>query len=262
MRKSQLVVIVFAAAVLVAGCSGGSDVRSNSGPSTTKAESAKSEDDTTTTTSSGPKNSPALYLQGTVTVPAGEAGKLSVVFTAVPDGVIGGIPVIVRNNTQKAVKDVAVTGTARGADGSLVGSGNSQGFEPAVLEPGEWGFGYMAFNQTLPAGTTIETTATGNDVSETDIFDTVQLTVNELNLAPSDNGARYVGIVANPDSKRSVGNGSIYIGCFDAASNLIDTFDGITSGEVVAGGTASFDIEVDDGQTCAAVAVGASGYAQ
>lgn len=261
-RKLQLVVVAFAAAFLIAGCSGGSDVRSNSGPSTTRAESAKSDDLTTTTASSGPKNSPALYLQGAVSVPAGEAGKLSVVFTAVPDGVIGGIPVIVRNSTPKAVEDVSVTGTARGVDGSLVGSGSSQGFEPAVLEPGEWGFGYMAFDQTLPAGTTIETTATGNDVSDTHIFDTVQLTISELNLASSDSGAHYVGIVANPHDKKSVSHGSVYIGCFDASSNMIDTFSGFTSGEVVAGGTASFDIAVDHGQTCAAIAVGASGYAE
>ena len=43
-------------------------------------------------------------------------------------------------------------------------------------------------------------------------------------------------------------------------TKLLEVFSGYTDGEVVAGGTASFSVDVYDAPDCAAVAVGASGY--
>jgi hypothetical protein len=268
MKKHLLAMFVIAAAAL-AGCSSGSDVRSDAGPSTTAAEGTETtaaddaKETTTTAAVAGPKDSPYLFIQGSVAVPPGDPGKLSVVFTGVPSGDSGStVPVIVRNNTDKAVENIEVNGTARAADGSLAGSGSSQEFEPAILQPGEWGFGYVYFDSTVPADATIETTARGDNPSSGDPFQTIQLKVNELNLNPGEYGsASYIGIVANTDSDETATDPvGVTIGCFDAESKLLDVFTGYTDGEVVAGGTASFSVEVYDAPACASVAVGSSAF--
>jgi len=266
MKKSLSILVLVAAVTWAAGCSTGADVRSDKGPSTTQAgagDTSKDADATTTSAAAaGPKDSPALFLQGAVTVPAGEAGKLAVVSTGAPIGDSGSsVSVLVRNNTDKALTSIAMTGTARAADGSLAGSGSSRSFKPVVLNPGEWGFGYVYFSSTVPPDATVEITVSGDNVSSSFFGDAVQLTVNELNLVPGEYGSSsYVGIVTNPDPKKTVGSASVDIGCFDAASNLVDVFTGYIDGEAVAGGTASFSIGVYEAPECAAVAVGASGY--
>jgi hypothetical protein len=74
------------------------------------------------------------------------------------------------DRANKPVGNVEVNGTARAADGSLAGSGSSQEFEPSVLKPGEWGFGYIYFDSTLGADASIEATATGDKVTDADPF--------------------------------------------------------------------------------------------
>jgi hypothetical protein len=267
-KKPLFVPVVAAVVALGVSCSSGSDVQSGSGPSTTAkdGESSGASEETTTTEAAAaaePSTSAALLVQGTVTVPDGEPGKLSVVFTGAPSGDMGStVPVIVRNNTDKPVGQIEINGTARAADGSLAGSGSSQGFQPGVLKPGEWGFGYVYFSSVIPADSTLEITARGDNVSSaSDPFSELQLTVNEMNLNPGEYGsATYVGIVSNPDKTDSVSSAEIYIGCFDAASALLEVFSGYTDGEAVPGGTASFAVDTYEAPACAATATGASGY--
>jgi len=264
MKKSLLALALLAALSLAASCSSGSDVRSDSGPSTTATgdtDSTEAQETTTSAAPSGPKDSPYLFLQGTVSVREGEPGKLAVVFVGTPSGDFGStVPVMVRNNTAMSVGNIEVNGTARAADGSLAGSGSSQEFEPAVLEPGEWGFGYIYFDSTLAADATIEATARGDNATDGGPFSSIQLKVNELNLNPDEFGASYVGLVANESDETATDPVGVAIGCFDAESKLLDVFSGYVDGEVVAGGTASFSVEVSEVPACAAVAVGASGY--
>ena len=256
---------------LIAGCSSASDVRSGSGPSTTAAETTTTvrpsdeaaETTTTAASAAGPSDPKSLLIQGSVSIPAGEAGQLSVVFVGQPYGEFGSsVPVIVRNNTAEAVTNLEITGTARAADGALAGSGSSQGFEPAVLEPGEWGFGYIYFDTTLPAGAKVEATARGDHESDSELFGDVILVPQEVNAVAGEFGSRsYVGIVASPgDVEATTGSVSVEIACFDEASNLIEVFSGYADGEVVPGGTASFSVEAYEAPECAATAVGASGY--
>lgn len=264
MKKSLLLTAAVAVAVLAVGCSS-EEVRSNSGPSTTATKAADDTAASTTTeaaAAAAPTTSPYLFVQGTVNVPPGDAGKLGVVFTGkAPEGMSLGssIPVIVRNNTKDSMNGIEVTGTARGADGSLVGSGTSQGFQPAILAPGEWGISYVYFDTTIPADATIETTTTGEKTDGPGALDSVPLKVNELNFKADEYGGNYIGIVAN-EAKKTISTASLYLGCFDAASNLLDVEMGSTDGDVPAGGTASFNISAPGGTPCAAVAVGASGY--
>jgi hypothetical protein len=270
MKKILLCSVLVTFAAWAAGCSSESDVRSDAGPSTTATEVTEPAnpddgvaDTTTTEAPTGPKDSPYLLLQGSVTVPPGEPDALSVVFTGVPRGDMGStVPVIVRNNTDDAVGDLEVNGTARGADGALAGSGSSQGFEPSIIQPGEWAFGYVYFDSTVPADATIEATARGDNPSESNPFGKIQLNVNEVNFQPGEFGsASYIGIVANTDSDETATDPvNVFVGCFDAESNLLDVFSGYTDGEVVQGGTASFSVDVYEAPSCASVAVGASGY--
>lgn len=273
MRKLLLVAVLVTSAAWGAGCSTESDVRSDSGPSTTGAgvdasgaNVAEPDSNTETTAPSavpvGPKDSPFLFVQGAVSVPPGDPGKLTVVFTGVPEGDMGStVPVIIRNNTAVAVGSIEVNGTARLADGALAGSGSSQGFEPTVLEPGEWGFGYIYFDSQLPADASIEATARGDEHTEGAPFSKVRLKVNELNLQPGDYGTSYIGIVSNSDSKETATDPvNVFVGCFDAESKLTKVFTGYADGEVVPGGTASFSVSVYDSPPCASVAVGASGH--
>jgi len=255
---------------LIAGCSSASDVRSDSGPSTTAASSttdAAAGDEESSTTSApaatGPADSTFLLIQGSVSIPDGDPGKLSVVSVGRPWGEYGSsVGVVVRNNTSTALTNIEVNGTARNADGALAGSGSSQGFEPAVLKPGEWGFGYIYFDTTLPADARVEATARGDEYSDDDLFSRVMVVPVEVNTVPGDFGSRsYVGIVSNPgDSDTATDPVGVEIACFDADSNLLQTFSGHADGEVVPGGTASFSVEAYDAPECAAIVVGASGY--
>lgn len=264
MKKPWLVAFVAALAALAVGCSS-EKVRSDSGPSTTATKSTDATDGSSTTAAaapSGPKTSPYLLVQGTVVVPPGEAGKLDVVFTGKPpaDPMLGSsVPVVVANNTSDTLERIEITGTARAADGSLAGSGTSQGFQPARLAPGEWGISYVYFDTTIPADATIETTTTGEKAEGPGALDSVPLKVNELNFKADEYGGNYIGIVAN-EAKKTISTASLYLGCFDAASNLLDVEMGSTDGDVPAGGTASFSMSAPGDTPCAAVAVGASGY--
>ncbi|MFM7509363.1 MAG: hypothetical protein ACKO5A_07420 [Actinomycetota bacterium] len=253
---------LFAATLSVlSGCSGASDVQSGSGPSTTSAGGGASSGTGGDGESTG--TSPVLFTQGTVTVPDGEAGKLSVVAISAPtDDFVGGaatVPVLVRNNTDTPLGNIEVNGTARGPDGALAGSGSTNGsLEPRMLKPGQWGFGNIYFNEALPAGAKVEATASGNEPGS-DFFDVgVQLTINEVDLVPGES-SNYVGILANTDGKKAISNASVAIGCFDPASNLIEVFIGSSDGEAVPGGTASFSVPAE-GPTCAAIAAAASGF--
>ena len=262
------VAIAAAAAILVlAGCSSTSDEQSDKGPSTTASGGAATES-TTTTAAKGkgaePTTSAALFVSGNPAIGPGEPGKLSVVAVGKPKGEMGStVPVVFRNNTKDTLTSLELSGTARGADGSLIGSGEDQGIEPFIVNPGEWAFGYVYFDTALPADAKIEVTARGDEAKGSiSLFDKIPLKVSEVNLVKQEFGDNYVGIVVNTSDEKALDSGSVLIACFDAASQPIGVLSGTTDGEISKGGTASFSVDTysSDGQ-CASYAVGASGYA-
>ncbi len=233
MRKLTITISV-ALLVLASACSSTETVSSGSGPSTSTA--AADNDSSTTMAESAdltPKNSPALYLSGQITVPEGESG-LSLVFVGVARGSSSSqVPVIVRNNTSDTLNRIEVTGTARDASGTLIGSGSStQGFEPANLAPGEWGFGYVYFSEIMPEGTTYDLTAKG-DKADTGIqlSKPTSVTIAEVSTQPQQYGGQsFIGIVSNDTGSDVEGPIGVDVGCFDASSNLIAVFGGYTEG--------------------------------
>jgi hypothetical protein len=108
------------------------------------------------------------------------------------------VPVIVRNNTTNTLSNIDVSGVARNA-GALVGSGDSQGFEPAAVKPGEWAFGYVFYETQIPATATFDLTATG-DLPGANFENPVNLQLPEVNDVSGQIGPSIVGIVKNASS--------------------------------------------------------------
>lgn len=254
----------------VAACSSSGEVRSDSGPDAESTATSALFDpdgsgggDSTTTTEApnvSPSTSPMVAVVGNVTVPDGEAGELSVVLngTAVDDS--GSIPVVVRNRTSGTVYNVETTATARGADGSLAGSGSSQGFVPTKVAPGEWAFGYIYFDGTVPAGAEFDITATAE--TESGFIGSVDVKPVETNMVPSEfSGQQIIGIVENGTDQEVSGPIGVQVLCFDqAGSAVVETHSGYTDADsVAAGGTASFSVDLFE-DPCPNFAVGASGY--
>ena len=86
-------------------------------------DQAPADQSTTSTTavSTDPATAPSLAISGTVTIPEGEEGELSVVLTGILDEDGSSVPVVVRNRTADTVYSLEVSGTARSSDGALRG---------------------------------------------------------------------------------------------------------------------------------------------
>lgn len=265
----------------IGGCStSGDDVRSK--PKTNEADDPKGDDageaeattteaaeveDTTTTTEEAKPVEPAAaqasdYVGGNVD-PAfgpGEPGELSVVAVGTPDGEDSTVPFVVRNNTGAPVYDVNATGKVT-KDGQLVGSGEDQGVEPVVVEPGEIAFGYVYFSATPPAGSTVEVTATASSEQD-DFFASVPMATGEANLVPGDYSETIVGEVTAPEDVEVSAPVSVFVLCVDAAGSLAGSYTGYTDGEasILPGATATYSVDIYDQGACPTFLIGASGY--
>lgn len=209
------------------------------------------------TSDAEPSNSSYLLVDGSPLIPDGSPGQLSVVLIGSPDG--GSVPVIVRNRTSEAVSFTLVSGTARDSSGSLIGSGESQGFEPAVIGPGEWAIGYVYFGwDDLPADATFDLTATGQPIDE--YFIELNATVEEFNRTQGSFGEAIVGIAKNTHDVEINGPVSVMLGCFSADGNrLISRYSAYTDGDgIPPGETTSFSVDLFD--DCPVFALGVSGY--
>lgn len=254
-------IVVVLAAMVGVGCSSGSKVRSDSGPaveSSTTTKAGEEKESTTTVADASPATSSALAISGTVTIPDGEAGKLSIVLTGKPEAQRGTVPVVVRNRTSDSVYSIEVNGTARSADGALVGSGSSQGVTPSEVGPGEWAFGYVYFDSDLPTDASFDLTATGS--TDSGFLASVDGTIAEYNVAPGSYGTDVIGIVSNDTDAEISGPVSVDLMCFDGAGTApVSTSGSYTDGDSIpAGGTSSFSLSLPD--NCANFALGASGY--
>lgn len=177
-----------------------------------------------------------------VDLPAGDPGVVAVIAHT---GVLrrsGSLPVLVRNNTSKPVGQIEATGRAR-LDGQLVGTGSSQGFQPALLQPGEVAFGYVYFSYDgLPDGVEFELSASGREPS--DMFGKLPAIVTEI----AHTGNAIVGIVTNDGDEVIEGPISVDVACFSSDGAYTGTADAFTEeGAIAPGGTGSFSIDLYDG---------------
>jgi len=162
-------------------------------------------------------------------VPAGEPGKVVVVVVGpVPtdQSVLYSVPIIIRNNTDKAVGRVAVTasaldasgkpvpGLSRDTKGNLATVAYSQGFQPVSIEPGQAALGavYFRAKSAIPVDATFEFTIETSEPGA----DSVSLKPTEANLA----GGRVAGTAANTTGKPLKGPFEAHIFCFDDSGRL------------------------------------------
>jgi hypothetical protein len=222
-----------------------------SGPTTTVRE--------TTTTEVQPAATLASpYLQGTLDVqlPPGEPDEVSVIAVGPPQS---STPVVVRNNTPDAV-EVHLAATARDASGALIGSGEDQGVQPAIVEPGHVGIGYVFLDvEDPPQGTTVEVTANGEEVADDPGF--LPAAIIEHNAAPGEFNPQIVGRARNDNEGPIEGPISVLAMCFDEAGAPLSAPGGFLDVDTLdPGQEGSFSVEVFDEAGCPRYLVGASGF--
>jgi hypothetical protein len=187
-----------------------------------------------------------------VSLPDGEPGKVSIIVQAGSIDSSGSVSMIVRNNTSEPVGSIDVTGTARDAAGSLVGSGSSQGFEPAIVGPGEIAFGYVYFDSDLPIDSTFEFSVSASEVDDFSL----PVTITEI----SNTGDQIIGILTNKldvEVSGPIGANGICLGPDGSILNFVRSY--AEQDKLAPGGTGSFAISLF-GDECAAGIMAASGY--
>ena len=197
------------------------------------------------------------------TFPAGTKNELSVVANGPYSDRTNIVPVVVHNNTSRPVTAVEVQGSARDANGALVGSGSSQGIQPAAIPPGGIGIGYVYFGDA-PNATQFSFTASAKPSKGPgrDFFAGLQITENNETEGEryGTNRGQIIGTVVNPLTVTVTGPISVLALCLDPAGNPTTTVSGFAEGDdLAAGSTTTFSLDFYD-QTCPSYLVGASGY--
>jgi len=156
------------------------------------------------------------------------------------------VPVVVRNNTSRPVRGLEVTGHAHDGGGGHRWTGDSQGFQPVVVAPGEVAFGYVYLDTELPPGASFDFLAAEGNTDTTD---------GEASLAVVDAGlvgdatSRLVGRVANTGETDLAGPFVVDVYCFDgdALVGFAGTFASAAGNRLSAGATAPFTVDVPAG---------------
>jgi hypothetical protein len=219
-----------------------------------------------TTTTAPPPAIVSTLMAGTAhpTVAPGTKGSLDVTYVAAPiDQSYGAgtiLPVIVWNGTGKSVSHVDVSGPAKDASGTVLGSGDSQEIEPQTLAPNEVAFGLVFFTQSIPPGSAFDLTATASSGSSTYFLDAQ---VTQANYVPGQYGENSVtGEVVNSQQISMRGPISASVFCFSDAGVLTDVFSGFVSGNagLEPGQTGGFSTSIYRQTECPTFLVGASGF--
>jgi preprotein translocase subunit SecG len=193
--------------------------------------------------------------------PAGPNGQVSVVYQAPispqQNGTI--VPIVLDNNSSKAVAHVDISGTAKDAAGKIVGSGASQGTYPSVIKPGQWALAFIYFQSSdglAPSDTMSFSVNTSQ--ADTSSYNTAAVQVTQANMSSS---GSITGGVQNTTGHVVTGPISVDAYCFDAKGHPVYEQGGFTSGsgDLAPNATDSFQIDFND-QQCPSYLVGASGY--
>jgi len=220
----------------------------------------------TTTIPAVPKTSSDLFVSGTVKIPAGEPGTLSIVQMGTPRGTSGAtVPVVVRNNTKDSLERVTVEGTIKAPDGSLVASGDSQStMEPVVANPGEYAIGYVYFSASPPAGATYDLTVRGDKLSSHSFLSSIPIKVNKANVSTDSIGfVSVVGTVVNETSNEVKGPISVTVVCFENNQPTVADMTFTNADNLAAGAGSSFTATFysdTSSSSCNSFIAGSSGY--
>jgi hypothetical protein len=196
----------------------------------------------------------ALGGNGVGLLPAGHQGQIEVVATGTYDG--NTLPVIVRNNSDKAISSIKVTATVKNAAGNLIAAGGDQGLRPGTLAPGDYALGYLYFDGAeLPTDATFEFDVASTLASD-DRFNAIyDLTIIEANYLDG----RIVGFLQN-DTDKTVQGVGITVLCMDPQGAITGEQTGyLDKDEVVPRAKSAFQVDFYD-LTCETFVVAASGY--
>lgn len=215
-----------------------------------------------TQTSSGPADAQSsFYVKGNASPPlqAGEPGKISVIAVGPRTSDSDSVDIVVRNNTAKSVRRIAVSAVARTGDGKLYASGGDQGFHPNVVRPGEIALGYVYFGSdaNLSPDLSFEFEETAKSADENGYENIRDLEVVEASLVAN---KRVVGMLRNPYDKPVSGPIKAVVACFDAKGALLGEYSDFTDKDTAApGATVPYQVQIRG--SCPVFLVAGSGFA-
>lgn len=187
----------------------------------------------------------------------GSDGNVDVVATGPINTSVGGttVAVAIRNNSEDTITSVDVTGAAKDAAGTIIGSGQSQGLKPMNVPPGGIALGYVYYQSEIPADTAIDFTVASQPVEGDPYFRDLQM--DQANLV----GESITGQATNASADTISGPYSVDVYCFNEAGEILNSQRGFASpdADLAAGQSVTFEIPLF-GAECPTFLVGASGY--
>lgn len=159
-----------------------------------------------------PRPVPLKTIGGLPTLPKGKPNTTSVVAVGTFDNVL---PVVIRNNTKKAVADAKITSTVYSGS-KLVGTGSDQGVQPEIIAAGGLAIAYIYFRRDPPAGATFRFNVTTSPVGGS-FFTAVDIPVTTASYVDG----QVVGIAKNATKKTVSGPLSVYGMCFSANNKIV-----------------------------------------
>ncbi|MCL2482646.1 MAG: hypothetical protein FWF43_04355 [Propionibacteriaceae bacterium] len=244
----------------LAACSSGGGTTTSDTTSATPGSISSDDTSAAATLTFNPDN----LLAGTASPSflSGEAGSVSVVAQGTLETTDTGsiLPIAFQNNTDSAIASIDWTATAT-SGGSEVATGQSEGTNPAQLQPGEVGLAFISFGaDTATPGPDATYTFSAN----TSPADTSSLNTGSLTVTTADaSGGSITGTAVNNTGASLTGPVAVTVYCFSADPEdllqsahmgYVDQTD-----DIAPDGNATFTVDLA-GDTCATYLVGASGF--
>lgn len=191
-------------------------------------------------------------------IPAGEPGEVSVVAIGTLSP-YGGIPFVIRNNTDQNLRDVTASVTARDPAGNLLGVANVLTIRPSYIRAGGLGIGLVPFGGiSLPPDAVFDIELQPKRADQVSLVFFHDLDIAEASLFED----RIVGVIENKTDQTLTGPTIISM-CFDINGTPLTQDIGGSQVILVPGDTQEFQVTNSGlilyGQPCPAFLVTATG---
>jgi hypothetical protein len=210
--------------------------------------------------------SPLATVGGLPKLPAGAPGKIAVVaqgkYGSYSTGTV--LPVVVRNNTRRAVTGIHVAGSAVDAKGNVVAGGEDDGAQPVTVPPGGLAIDFVRFGgANLPTSTRFKLIVTDTpSEAVTGFSKQVDISIPSVRYTRG----KVVGTAKNTTRKRVSRPVVVLAACFNRSNALVTlgkAFGARSSAGV--GQTIPFSVDFTRGgkrpaPACAHVLVSMTGY--
>lgn len=259
MKKTSIAAVASLIMLAISGCSAPASTQTGGGSSSSKPAAATAQAVVTPGTTADAIAEGWLAGNAKPSFKDGHSNKTDVVangpIVATPGGT--SVPIALRNNTSTPVTSIEVTGAAMDASGKILGSGQSQGFNPQVVQPGGVALGFVYFdpNTKIPADAKIEFTVASKPLEGSSYF--VDLKVDQANAS----GGSITGKATNASKDKLNGPYSVHVTCFDKGGELLSSVGGFASpsADLDAGQSVTFQVPLYD-KPCPTFLLGVSGY--